>query len=366
MTEVFDIVQQCGEGTYGQVYQAKDKETGEIVALKKIRMDNEKEGFPITAIREVKILRALKHKNIVNLKEIVTSRVTARKAGGALKRNSSSDEHDDGKGSVYMVFEYLNHDLSGLLDTPGVSLNEQQIKCYMKQLLEGVEYMHRNRILHRDIKGSNLLLDNKGNLKIADWGLARSWTEQRKHYTNRVITLWYRPPELLLGATQYTSAIDMWSVGCIFAELLNRKAILNGRNELDQLKLIFKLCGSPTDETWPGHDRLPDRKNLMETHPRKLRERFRTFKKEQLDLVDALLTMDPAKRMSAKEALDHDFFWTDPMPCDPSELPSFKVDSAHEYEAKNRRKAKDQASQAKRHQQRPPGYPAARDGQKHR
>jgi cyclin-dependent kinase 12/13 len=306
----------------------------------------------------VKILRALKHKNIVDLKEIVTSRVTARKNGRGPKK--ADDEHDDGKGSVYMVFEYLNHDLSGLLDTPGVSLDERQVKCYMKQLLEGVEYMHRNRILHRDIKGSNLLLDNKGNLKIADWGLARSWTEQRKHYTNRVITLWYRPPELLMGATQYTSAIDMWSVGCIMAELLFKKAVLSGRNELEQLKLIFRLCGSPTEETWPGHEKLPSRNILMESHPRKLRERFRNFKKEALDLVDALLTMDPTKRMSAKDALDHDYFWTDPMPCNPSELPAFKVESAHEFEAKNRRKAEhtqqQQAQQTKRHQPHPPGW----------
>ncbi|CAM9557174.1 unnamed protein product [Heterosigma akashiwo] len=224
-----------GQGTYGHVYKASEKTTGEIVALKKIKMDNEKEGFPITAIREIKILKSLRHENIVDLKEIVTSKAP----DGRLKH-------------VYMVFEYLDHDLAGLLDSPEVTLTEAHTKCYMKQLLNGVHYMHRNKILHRDIKGSNLLINNNGYLKIADWGLARSWYEQQARYTLKVITLWYRPPELLMGCQKYGPAVDLWSAGCIFAELLHKQPILKGTAEVDQLRKIFDLCGDPTEESWPG------------------------------------------------------------------------------------------------------------------
>ena len=169
-----------GEGTYGQVYKARNKETGEIVALKRVRMDNEREGFPITAIREIKILKILNHKNIVCLKEIVTSKAS---------------EYNHGKGSIYMVMEFADHDLCGLTDA-GIRFTEAQIKCYMKQLLEGLAYCHKNRILHRDIKGSNLLITNEGQLKLADFGLARPFDDNNRAYTNRVITLWYRcaPP----------------------------------------------------------------------------------------------------------------------------------------------------------------------------
>eukprot|EP01103_Thecamoeba_quadrilineata_P010514 TRINITY_DN2294_c0_g1_i1.p1 TRINITY_DN2294_c0_g1~~TRINITY_DN2294_c0_g1_i1.p1 ORF type:complete len:389 (-),score=47.76 TRINITY_DN2294_c0_g1_i1:61-1227(-) len=286
-------------------------------------MDNEREGFPITAIREIKILRQLKHENIITLKDIITS-----------------SENAKGKGSIYMVFEYMDHDLNGLMDSrqyQGSWWTLSEIKCYMKQLLEALYYCHKNNVLHRDVKGSNLLINNDGELKLADFGLARPYSETSSQYTNRVITLWYRPPELLLGSTFYGPAIDMWSVGCILAELLTKKPIFPGRSEVDQLDLIFKYCGAPTPENWPGADSLPWFKMFRPKHPykRRIRDFFREFPKEIQDLVDDLLMLDPRRRISAEQALDHDFFFCDPLPCDKSSLP--KYDSSHEWLIKKKR-----------------------------
>jgi len=332
-SEIFEKLEQIGEGTYGKVYMAKNKETNEIVALKEVRMDNEKEGFPITAIREIKILKELSHDNIVQLKEIVTSEAT---------------KENQGKSSIYMVFEYMDHDLTGLMlsDLQEWKPTLPQIKCYMKQLLEGLYYCHSNNVLHRDIKGSNLLINNKGQLKLADFGLARPYTEQQANYTNRVITLWYRPPELLLGAVQYGPAIDMWSVGCILAELLAKKAIFPGKNEIDQLELIFKLCGTPTEEVWPAVVSLPwyHMFKPQKIYKRCLRETFKNFPPDALDLVDDMLTLDPSKRITAAKALDSDFFWKEPIPCAPVELPKFP--SSHEFQAKKRRQNQQQSQDA--------------------
>jgi len=320
--DIFEKIDQIGEGTYGQVYQARNKINGEIVALKKVRMDNEKEGFPITAIREIKILKELDHDNVVKLKEIVTSKAT---------------DYNRGKGSIYMVFEYMDHDLTGLMDSGLKWFSQAQIKCYMKQLLEGLHYCHKNNVLHRDIKGSNLLINNKGQLKLADFGLARPFNEQASNYTNRVITLWYRPPELLLGAVNYGPAIDMWSVGCILAELLAKKPIFPGRSEIDQLELTYKLCGTPNEENWPNAAKLAwwETFKPQKVYKRRIREAFKDFPPEALDLVDRLLTLDPNKRISASEALDSDYFWTEPFPPDPSTLP--KYPPSHEFQAKKRR-----------------------------
>ncbi|KAL8134008.1 cyclin-dependent kinase C-1-like [Apium graveolens] len=330
--DCFQKLEQIGEGTYGQVYMARDNKTGEIVALKKIRMDNEKEGFPITAIREIKILKKLQHENVIRLKEIVTS------TGPEADEQAKPDGDNKYKGNIYMVFEYMDHDLTGLADRPGLRFTIPQIKCYMKQLLTGLHYCHVNQVLHRDIKGSNLLIDNEGNLKLADFGLARSYSNDHNgNLTNRVITLWYRPPELLLGATKYGPAVDMWSVGCIFAELLQGKPVLPGKAEPEQLNKIFELCGTPDESNWPGVSRTPWYSKFKPARPmkRRVREMFRHFDRHALDLLDKMLTLDPAQRISAKDALDAEYFWTDPLPCDPKSLP--KYESSHEFQTKKKR-----------------------------
>lgn len=342
--DCFEKLEQIGEGTYGQVYMAREIKTGEIVALKKIRMDNEREGFPITAIREIKILKKLHHENVIKLKEIVTS-------PGPEKDEQGKPDGNKYKGGIYMVFEYMDHDLTGLADRPNMRFSVPQIKCYMRQLLTGLHYCHVNQVLHRDIKGSNLLIDNEGNLKLADFGLARSFSSDHNgNLTNRVITLWYRPPELLLGTTRYGPAVDMWSVGCIFAELLHGKPIFPGKDEPEQLNKIFELCGAPDEVNWPGVSKIPWYNNLKPNRPmkRRLRDVFRNFDRNALELLERMLTLDPSQRISAKDALDAEYFWADPLPCDPKSLP--KYESSHEFQTKKKRQQQRQHEETAKRQ----------------
>ncbi|KAL7514158.1 hypothetical protein ACHAXN_013260 [Cyclotella atomus] len=334
---VFQRRQQVGEGTYGSVFVGADKKTGEVVALKRINTEEEENGFPLTAIREIKILKALNHPNVVQLKEIVTS-----KDSGDIPKN------------VFMVFEYLEYDLTGIIETPEIKLTQDHVKSWSKQLLSGVHYMHVNKIIHRDLKSSNLLINRKGELKIADWGLARSWNPEMRRLTSRVITLWYRPPELLLGAVEYTPKIDMWSVGCIIAEMFRRGGLLKGSNESTQLDLIFRIMGHPTNEEWPNVDKLCRLwKNYKpqteaETLPRKLREELKSrlptnaiswMTPHAMDLIDNLLAYNPDKRWSAAQALTAEWFFDNPMPKPAGELNmKFGVDSAHEWEARKKHK----------------------------
>jgi cyclin-dependent kinase 12/13 len=181
---------------------------------------------------------------------------------------------------LYFAFEYVEHDLCGLLNHPRVKFSRTQIQCYMRQLLCGLAFMHRNKIVHRDIKASNLLLNNQGMLKIADFGLSRFWNDvaaKAGRYTNKVVTLWYRSPELLLGSTSYDCSVDVWSAGCIFAELLMGRPLLQGKAEVDQLQLVFGLVGLPTEENWPDFKKLPGAKDIVleEKYICPLRERFK-------------------------------------------------------------------------------------------
>lgn len=311
----FEKLDKIGQGTYSNVYKARDLESQKLVALKKVRFDNlEPESVRFMA-REIEVLRRLDHPNIVQLLGLVTSRMSC---------------------SLYLVFEYMEHDLAGLAACPNVTFTEAQVKCYMQQLLLGLEHCHTRGVLHRDIKGSNLLLDNKGILKIADFGLATFYRpEQNVPLTSRVVTLWYRPPELLLGATSYGVAVDLWSSGCILAELLAGKPIMPGRTEVEQLHKIFKLCGSPSEEYW-RKSRLPHATIFKPTQPykRSLSEMFKDFPSTSLALLETLLSIEPGDRGTATLALKSEFFTTKPLPCDPSSLPEYPP--SKEYDAKLR------------------------------
>jgi serine/threonine protein kinase len=228
-------VKKIGEGTYGEVLLCREKKTGAIRAVKRIKTDQESDGFPITALREVMLLRGVYHENVVNLIEIVTERPT----------------HENGlKGGTFLVFEYAEHDLTGLCDSDRVKLTPVHIKSFAKQLLQGLFYMHSCKLLHRDIKGQNLLVTKDGVLKICDFGLARKIKTKSK-MTARVCTLWYRAPELLMGAKVYGFGIDVWAAGMVLLEMLVGRPIVTGSSEPEQLNMIWDLIGTPTDESWP-------------------------------------------------------------------------------------------------------------------
>ncbi|XP_058780029.1 probable serine/threonine-protein kinase At1g54610 [Vicia villosa] len=300
----FEKYDKIGQGTYSTVFKARDLISQKTVALKRVRFDNlDHESVKFMA-REIVFLRRLDHPNIIKLEGLITSQ-TSR--------------------SMYLVFEYMEHDLTGLATAPGIKFSEPQVKCYMKQLLRGLDHCHSRGVLHRDIKGSNLLIDNKGILKIADFGLANFFDpDHSAPLTSRVVTLWYRPPELLLGSSNYGVEVDMWSTGCILGELYNGRPILPGKTEVEQLHRIFKLCGSPSVDYWHKL-RLPHSTVFRPPHHYRncVADTFKEFPSAATRLIETLLSLDPLLRGTAATALSNEFFSLEPVACDPSELPKY-------------------------------------------
>ncbi|XP_028763895.1 probable serine/threonine-protein kinase At1g54610 [Neltuma alba] len=298
--ESYVMLDKVGQGTYSNVYKARDRATRELVALKKVRFDKSQPESIKFMAREIAILQILDHPNVIKLKGLATSRMQY---------------------SIYLVFDFMQSDLARIISRPEERLTEPQVKCYMHQLLSGLQHCHDRGILHRDIKGSNLLIDKNGMLKIADFGLANFYNLNHNQYlTNRVVTLWYRAPELLLGATNYGVGIDLWSAGCLLAEMFMGIPIMPGRTEVEQLHRIFRLCGTPSEEYWKKLN-LPTTFRPPKTYRPSLAESFRDLPPSSVGLVCTLLTLDPAYRGTASKALQNQFFFTSPLARDLSGLP---------------------------------------------
>lgn len=287
--ENYTKLEKVGEGAYGVVYKARDIRDGTIVALKKIRLEAQDEGVPSTAIREISLLKELSQDdNIVKLLNIVHSDAT-----------------------LYLVCEFLDMDLKKYMDTVGKSdgLGPLMVKKFTWQLIKGLHYCHSHRILHRDLKPQNLLIDKSGNLKLADFGLARAFGIPLRTYTHEVVTLWYRAPEVLLGSRHYSTALDMWSVGCIFAEMAMRHPLFPGDSEIDQIFRIFRVLGTPNEDIWPGVSNLPDYKpTFPQWSAQDLHNAIPNLDSYGIDLLQQTLVYDPAERISAKRAMKHEYF----------------------------------------------------------
>uniref|UniRef100_A0A1Q3EVB8 cyclin-dependent kinase n=2 Tax=Culex tarsalis TaxID=7177 RepID=A0A1Q3EVB8_CULTA len=280
----FQRIEKIGEGTYGVVYKAKDINTQKYVALKRIRLDSETEGVPSTAIREISLLKDLQHHSVVELFDVAIM-----------------------DSSIYMIFEYLDMDLKKLLDKHKPSFTPKLVKSYMHQLLDAIAFCHMHRILHRDLKPQNLLVDRDGHLKLADFGLARSFNFPMRTYTHEVVTLWYRAPEILLGTKFYATGVDIWSLGCIFAEMILKRPLFPGDSEIDQLYRIFRTMSTPDEDNWPGVSQLPDYKRSFprwEAQP--VPEEITRYKAH--DLFQQLMVYDPAQRISARNAMTLPYF----------------------------------------------------------
>ncbi|XP_063679437.1 cyclin-dependent kinase 11B-like isoform X2 [Bolinopsis microptera] len=306
----FEYLNRIEEGTYGVVFRARDKRTNEHVALKKLKMEKEKQGFPITSLREINTLLKGQHENVVHVREIVVG--------------SNMDK-------IYIVMDYVEHDLKSLMENMKEPFLIGEIKTIMRQLMSGLAFLHDNWIVHRDIKSSNLLFSHGGILKIGDFGLAREYGSPLKQYTEIVVTLWYRAPELLLGCKLYSVPIDVWSAGCVFGELLSQKPLFPGKSEIDQINKIFKELGTPNERIWPGYSELPATQRVsFVNHPyNKIGNRYpvTVLSKQGLALLNKLLCYDPAKRITAAESYDHQWFKEGPLPVDPTMFPTWPAKS---------------------------------------
>jgi serine/threonine protein kinase len=359
----FGTLDCIGKGTYGTVYRAIDQEENQVYALKRVILHNEKsDGFPTTSVREIRILKSISHRNIVKLHDVIVG---------------------EGRDDVFLTFEYCEHDMSTLLQsfrssgTSRISLSsssssfssiskrggssssstttynckfgEGGVKRLMLGLLSGLHHLHERLIIHRDLKMSNLLYNSRGVIKIADFGMSRFIPQPAAHarLSPKVMTLWYRAPEMMLGTTTYDMSVDVWSLGCIFAELWTGKPLFRGSTDLQQLSLIFGCLGAPTVELWPSLMEMPNAKNITfqplvpiknESLTNILSPTSMSQNGNGFRMIRSLLAYDPARRPSAETLLLDPYFEESPRPLSESMMPTFK--STHSVKRDEPRKAK--------------------------
>lgn len=239
-------------------------------------------------LREISILKELKHPNIVTLEDVLME-----------------------ENRLYLIFEFLSMDLKKYMDTlpPEKMMSPDLVKSYLYQITAAILFCHRRRVMHRDLKPQNLLINNNGIIKIADFGLGRSFGIPVRNYTHEIVTLWYRAPEVLLGSLRYACPVDIWSVGCIFAEMATRKPLFQGDSEIDQLFRMFRILRTPTDDIWPGVTSLPDYKPTFPCwNTNNLKNSVKNIDAAGLDLLQQMLIYDPIHRISAKKILEHEYF----------------------------------------------------------
>ncbi|CAF1609675.1 unnamed protein product [Adineta ricciae] len=284
--ESYVKLEKLGEGTYATVYKGKSHLLNGYIALKEIRLEQE-EGAPCTALREVSLLKGLKHNNIVSLHDIIFNQTT-----------------------LTLVFEFVEKDLKQYMDDCANILNIKNVRLFLFQLLRGLDYCHSKKILHRDLKPQNLLINERGELKLADFGLARIKSFPTKTYSHEVVTLWYRPPDVLLGSTEYSTPIDIWAVGCIFYEMACGRPLFAGTKVDEELYLIFKCLGTPTEQTLPGVTTNPDFQALRLPYYQgeSLNHLAPRLDQTGIDLLEKFLRFNPHSRISAHDAMLHKFF----------------------------------------------------------
>ncbi|EIW65025.1 Pkinase-domain-containing protein [Trametes versicolor FP-101664 SS1] len=340
-------LEKLGEGTYATVYKGRSRTTNEIVALKEIHLDAE-EGTPSTAIREISLMKELKHVNIVRLYDVI---------------------HTETK--LVLIFEFCERDLKKYMDVHGDrgALDPVTVRSFMYQLLKGTAFCHENRVLHRDLKPQNLLINRKGELKLGDFGLARAFGVPVNTFSNEVVTLWYRAPDVLMGSRTYSTSIDVWSCGCIFAEMISGVPLFRGRDNQDQLLHIMRIIGTPDERVlrkiategqtegqaqkqYPRYPKIPFSQVLPKASA------------HAIDLLERLLQFDPSKRISAAEALTHPYFTTNIVYSPP--IPSFNVgvlQPTYNYAQQQQQLQGPPAAQQQQQQQQPgpfgymPGHP---------
>lgn len=290
-----------GEGTYAVVFLGKQTSTERDIAIKEIKTGQFKDGLDMSALREVKYLQELKHVNVIELVDVFES-----------------------ANNLNLVLEFLPSDLEVLIKDRTLLFSPGDVKSWLLMTLRGVHHCHRNFILHRDLKPSNLLLSQSGELKIADFGLARSLGSPNEEFTSNVVTRWYRAPELLLGAKHYDGGVDIWAVGIIFAELMLRVPYLPGADDIDQIDVTFRALGTPTDSMWELVSTLPGYNNLTvypQPTKQELRKRFIAATESALDLMNGMLSLNPRKRWNSSKCLLSEYFLENPAPTEPSNLP---------------------------------------------